>query len=78
MSTPYAPRPLPLTDADREAWDAYQRANRAAAREYAAYVAPTPSVRVRPSESRCQCGKKTRARTGMCRGCARVEREAGA
>jgi hypothetical protein len=78
MSTPFDTRPLPLTDADREAWAAYERANRRAAWDYAIYVAPTKKRdEVRPPNHPCaQCGKTTRSRVDKCRACLRDEKEA--
>jgi hypothetical protein len=83
MSTPRPPRPLPLTDADREVWAEYEYRNRKAAAMYA--VLPIASFRARLEEDTARpfhdctvCGTPTRARLDKCRGCARVEREAGA
>lgn len=77
MSTP---RPLPLTDADREVWAAHEAANRKAAAVYR--TLPIAHYH-REDEPRAfhdctVCGTPTRARADVCRGCARVERETGA
>lgn len=68
MSTPRPPRPLPLTDADREVWAEYQRAGARATDQYEALPI---SHRFYGRIAKCQKCRCDVPEHGLCRMCRR-------